>query len=110
MSLRERIGFEHPVVGAGLGGGLARARLTVAIGEAGGLGQLGIMPPAMLRAELDAHRARSDPPGAVNMLLPFTRRDHWGGARSAGGGGSFWGGPRGRAGGGWGRPGGSGAA
>jgi nitronate monooxygenase len=94
MSLRERIGFEHPVVGAGLGGGLARARLTVAISEAGGLGQLGIMPPAMLRAELDAHRAASSRPVAANMLLPFARRGHWEIARHADAVVTFWGTPR----------------
>ena len=77
MSLLERLGLEHPIVGAGLGGGLSRARLTVAIGEAGGLGQLGIMPPAMLRAQLADHRERSAQPVAVNLLLPFARRDHW---------------------------------
>ncbi|HEU4979533.1 MAG TPA: nitronate monooxygenase [Solirubrobacteraceae bacterium] len=94
MSLRERLGLEHPVVGAGLGGGLSRARLTVAIGEAGGLGQLGIMPPAMLRAELRAHRERSARPVAVNMLLPFARRAHWEAAREADAVVTFWGAPR----------------
>jgi len=94
VSLRERLGFEHPVVGAGLGGGLSRARLTVAIAEAGGLGQLGIMPPPMLRTELAAHRERSDRPVAVNMLLPFTRRGHWEIAREADAVVTFWGEPR----------------
>ena len=74
MSLRERLGLEHPIVGAGLGGGLSRAKLTVAIAEAGGLGQLGIMPPAALRLEIAAHRERSTRPVAVNLLLPFARR------------------------------------
>ena len=77
MSVRERLGLEHPIVGAGLGGGLSRARLTVAIAEAGGLGQIGIMPPPLLRAELAAHRERSTGPVAVNLLLPFARRGHW---------------------------------
>ena len=73
MSLRERLGLEHPIVGAGLGGGLSRAKLTVAIAEAGGLGQLAIMPPPVLRSELAAHRERSTCPVAVNLLLPFAR-------------------------------------
>ena len=94
VSLRERLELEHPVVGAGLGGGLSRSRLTVAIGEAGGLGQLGIMPPGMLRAELSAHRVRSDRPVAVNMLLPFARSGHWEVARDADAVVTFWGEPR----------------
>jgi nitronate monooxygenase len=83
VSLRERLGLERPVVGAGLGGGLARSRLTVAIGEAGGLGQIGILPPALLREEIAAHRERSASPVAVNLLLPFARRGHWEAARDA---------------------------
>jgi nitronate monooxygenase len=94
VSLRERLGLEHPIVGAGLGGGVSRARLTVAIAGAGGLGQLGIMPPRALRAELAAHRERSARPVAVNLLLPFTRRGHWELAREADVVVTFWGRPR----------------
>ena len=94
MSLRERLGLEHPIVGAGLGGGLSRARLTVAIGEAGGLGQLGILPPPALRTELDAHRERTARPVAVNVLLPFARRGHWEVAREADAVVTFFGRPR----------------
>ena len=93
MSVRERLALEHPVVGAGLGGGLSRARLTVALGEAGGLGQLGILPAPQLRAELDAHRAQSSRPVAVNVLLPFARREHWTVARDADAVVTFWGTP-----------------
>jgi nitronate monooxygenase len=94
VSLRERLGLEHPIVGAGLGGGLSRAKLTVAIAEAGGLGQLGIMPPPVLRAELAAHRERSTRPVAVNLLLPFARKGHWEVAREADAVVTFWGKPR----------------
>ena len=94
MSLLERLDLEHPIVGAGLGGGLSRARLTVALGEAGGLGQLGIMPPPMLRAQLAAHRDRSSRPVAVNLLLPFAGREHWELAREADAIVTFWGRPR----------------
>src|SRR5687767_2331166 len=94
MSLIERLGIEHPVIGAGLGGGISRARLTVAIAEAGGIGQLGIMPPPVLRAELGAHRERSDLPVAVNMLLPFARGAHWEVAAEADAVVTFWGSPR----------------
>jgi NAD(P)H-dependent flavin oxidoreductase YrpB (nitropropane dioxygenase family) len=94
MSLRERLGLEHPVVAAGMGGGLSRARLTVAVAEAGGLGQLGIMAPPQLRAELAAHRERSAAPVAVNLLLPFARRAHWDVANAADAVVTFWGTPR----------------
>ena len=94
MSLRERLGLARPIVGAGLGGGLSRARLTSAIAEAGGLGQLGIMPPRMLAAELAAHRERDAGPVAVNLLLPFARRAHWSVAAEADAVVTFWGRPR----------------
>src|SRR4051812_44471785 len=93
--------LERPIVGAGLGGGLSRARLTVAIAEAGGLGQLGIMPPPLLHAQLRAHRERSARPVAVNVLLPFARRPHWDVARQADLVVTFWGRPRRRTGGPW---------
>jgi nitronate monooxygenase len=94
VSLHERLGLEHPVVGAGLGGGLSRARLTAAIAEAGGLGQIGFLPSGMLSAELAAHRRRSEAPVAVNLLLPFARREHWEVARRADAVVTFWGRPR----------------
>jgi nitronate monooxygenase len=101
MSLRERLGLEHPIVGAGLGGGLSRAKLTVAIAEAGGLGQLGLMPISPLRAELAVHRERSGGAVAVNLLLPFARRGHWAVAREADAVVTFWGTPRRRSSGIW---------
>lgn len=94
MSLHEGLGISAPVVGAGLGGGLSRARLTAAIARAGGLGQLGIMPPPMLEAQVAEHRERSDGPVAVNLLLPFARRAHWEVARRADAVVTFWGRPR----------------
>jgi nitronate monooxygenase len=94
MSLRDRLGLAQPIVGAGLGGGLARAQLTAAIADAGGLGQIGILPPPLLRAEVAAHRERSGGPVAVNLLLPFARREHWEVARDADAVVTFWGRPR----------------
>jgi NAD(P)H-dependent flavin oxidoreductase YrpB (nitropropane dioxygenase family) len=94
VSVRERLGLRTPVVGAGLGGGLSRARLTVAIADAGGLGQLGSMRAPALEAELAAHRERSAGPVAVNLLLPFARREHWLVARRADAVVTFWGKPR----------------
>src|SRR6478609_5618410 len=101
MSLCARLGVASPVVGAGLGGGLARARLTAAIADAGGLGQIGIMPPDALAAELRAHRERSPGPVAVNLLLPFARRRHWEIAQGADAVVTFWGRPERRTAGVW---------
>jgi NAD(P)H-dependent flavin oxidoreductase YrpB (nitropropane dioxygenase family) len=94
MSVRERLGLERPVVGAGMGGGLSRSRLTIAIASAGGLGQLGIMPAPLLRSELAAHRAASAGPVAVNLLLPFVRPAHVEVAAAADAVVTFWGPPR----------------
>jgi nitronate monooxygenase len=78
QDLRERLGLEHAVVQAGLGGGLARAELASAVSRAGGLGTVGIMvDPDRYRAEL--HRAReaaSGRPIAANLLFPVMRPAH----------------------------------
>ncbi|MDQ3934537.1 MAG: nitronate monooxygenase [Actinomycetota bacterium] len=92
--LLERLGVERPVVQAGMGGGLSRARLAAAVSEAGGLGTIGILPPDGLRAEIAAARERTDRPVAVNLLLPFARRAHAEAARDADVVVTFWGRPR----------------
>src|SRR5205823_5683084 len=51
-TLLERLGISLPVLQAGMGGGLAGARLAAAVSEAGGLGTIGILPPESLRREL----------------------------------------------------------
>jgi nitronate monooxygenase len=95
MGLLDRLGISVPVVGAGLGGGLSASPLTIAIGRAGGMGQIGILPPDLLRAQMDAHREAGDAgPLAVNLLLPFARRAHWEAARTADAVVTFWGVPR----------------
>lgn len=78
MSLAERIGLERPVVQAGMGGGIAGAPLAGAVSAAGGLGTVGILPPAVFPAALrDAQdRAGAGRPVAANLLLPFTRPAH----------------------------------
>ena len=62
----ERLGVERPVVQAGMGGGLSRARLAAAVSEAGGLGTIGFLPPGALRAEIRAVRERTSRPVAAN--------------------------------------------
>jgi nitronate monooxygenase len=82
----ERLGLEHPVVQAGMGGGLARAPLAAAVSNAGGLGTVGILPdPRAFAADLRAARALTpDRPLAANLLLPFARDAHFAACVEAG--------------------------
>ncbi|HEX8204926.1 MAG TPA: nitronate monooxygenase [Solirubrobacteraceae bacterium] len=77
MELLERIGVEHPVVQAGMGGGIAGADLAGAVSAAGGLGTVGLLGPGALRDELRrAGEIAGGRPVAANLLVPFTRRAH----------------------------------
>jgi NAD(P)H-dependent flavin oxidoreductase YrpB (nitropropane dioxygenase family) len=76
-ALLERLGVEYPVIQAGMGGGLAAHELAAAVAESGGLGQIGILPPPVMRSELFAARRLTARPIAVNLIVPFARRDHW---------------------------------
>lgn len=75
MSLLERLGLEVPVVQAGMGGGLSRHELAAAVSEAGGLGTIAVNGAASINRELAAARMLTGRPLAVNILLPFARRD-----------------------------------
>jgi NAD(P)H-dependent flavin oxidoreductase YrpB (nitropropane dioxygenase family) len=92
--LLERLGVEHPVVQAGMGGGLAGGELAAAVSAAGGLGTIGILPPDALATELRGARDRTDRPIAVNLILHLARRAHWDVARDADAVVTFWGRPR----------------
>lgn len=74
----ERLQLQHPVVQAGMGGGLSGAPLAAAVSNAGGLGTVGIvLEPRAFHDEL--RRARTLAPGrpvAANLLLPFARPAH----------------------------------
>ncbi|MGE4426869.1 MAG: NAD(P)H-dependent flavin oxidoreductase [Solirubrobacteraceae bacterium] len=73
----DRIGLEHPLVQAGMGGGLATASLAGAVSAAGALGTVGIMPASAFGPELRAARDQAgDAPLSANLLLPFLRRAH----------------------------------
>lgn len=91
--LLERIGIELPVVQAGMGGGTADHALAAAVSEAGGLGTIGFLDAATLREEIAAARGLTAKPLAVNLLLPFTRPEHWSAASDADVVVSFWGRP-----------------
>src|SRR5947209_6818322 len=77
MSLAERVQLEHPVVQAGMGGGIADGRLAGAVSAAGGLGTVGIFPAEQLRLELErAREVAGGRPVAANLLIPFATRAH----------------------------------
>jgi NAD(P)H-dependent flavin oxidoreductase YrpB (nitropropane dioxygenase family) len=76
-----------------MGGGVAGAELAAAVSEAGGLGTIGILPAALLKRALERARTLTSRPIAVNLLLPFTRPEHWGVAESADVVVTFWGAP-----------------
>ena len=77
MLLLEELGLEHPIVQAGMGGGIATARLAGAVSAAGGLGTVGIMPPSRLQTELVQARERANGRAvAANLLVPFSTRAH----------------------------------
>ena len=77
MDLLDRLGIEHPVLQSGMGGGLATPELCAAVSCAGGLGAIGILPPAELAADLARARDLAGArPIAANLLLPFTTAAH----------------------------------
>jgi nitronate monooxygenase len=99
--LLERLGVELPVVQAGMGGGLSRHELAAAVSEAGGLGTIAVGGAEAIRRELAAARALTGRPLAVNLLLPFARRDWFEAAAEADVVVTFWGRPRRRTPGAW---------
>ncbi len=94
MSFLEDLGVELPVVQAGMGGGLSRHELAAAVSEAGGLGTIAVNGAGAIRRELAAARALTGKPLAVNLLLPFARRDWFAAAAGADVVVTFWGKPR----------------
>ncbi len=94
MSVPESLSVELPVVQAGMGGGLSRHELAAAVSEAGGLGTIAVNGAAAIRDELAAARTLTDKPLAVNLLLPFARRDWFAAAAAADVVVTFWGRPK----------------
>jgi nitronate monooxygenase len=94
VSLLERLGVEVPVVQAGMGGGLSRHELAAAVSEAGGLGTIAVNSADAIRCELAAARRLTGRPLAVNLLLPFARRDWFAAAAAADVVVTFWGRPK----------------
>lgn len=77
-----------------MGGGLSRHELAAAVSAAGGLGTIAVNGARAIEQELAAVRALTDRPIAVNLLLPFARRDWFAAATEADVVVTFWGTPR----------------
>jgi nitronate monooxygenase len=77
-----------------MGGGLSRHELAAAVSEAGGLGTIAVNGGAAIARELAAARRLTGRPLAVNLLLPFARRDWFEAAAAANVVVTFWGKPR----------------
>src|SRR3954452_15948618 len=84
-----------------MGGGLSRHELAAAVSEAGGLGTIAVNGADAIERELTAARRLTGRPLAVNLLLPFARRDWFEAASAADVVVTFWGTPRRRTGGTW---------
>ncbi len=89
-----RLGLQAPVVQAGMGGGLSRHELAAAVSEAGGLGTIAVNGAAAVERELAKARSLTSRPLAVNVLLPFARRDWFAAAAKADVVVTFWGTPK----------------
>jgi nitronate monooxygenase len=94
VTFLDSLGIEAPVVQAGMGGGLSRHELAAAVSEAGGLGTIAVAGGAAIERELAAARRLTSAPVAVNLLLPFARRDWFEAAAGADAVVTFWGAPR----------------
>jgi NAD(P)H-dependent flavin oxidoreductase YrpB (nitropropane dioxygenase family) len=101
VAFLETLGIRAPVVQAGMGGGLSRHELAAAVSEAGGLGTIAVNGAAAIERELAAARRLTDRPVAVNLLLPFARRDWFEAAAGADVVVTFWGAPKRRTGSAW---------
>src|ERR1044072_4330578 len=97
----DSLGLTTPIVQAGMGGGLSRHELAVAVSEAGGLGTIAVAGPEAIERELATARALTERPIAVNLLLPFARRSWFEAASAADVVVTFWGAPKRRTGGAW---------
>lgn len=93
MAFLQQLGLEHPIVQAGMGGGVSRHELAVAVSDAGGLGTIAVVGAAAIRRELAAARVLTPRPIAVNVLLPIARRDWFEAAAAADVVVTFWGMP-----------------
>lgn len=94
MSFLERIGIGTPIVQAGMGGGIARHELAVAVSEAGGLGTIAVQGAKAIERELALARERTDHPLAVNLIQHFATPRWYRAADKADVVVTFWGAPK----------------
>lgn len=101
VAILERIGVQTPIVQAGMGGGIARHTLAVAVSEAGGLGTIAVQGAQAIERELAAARRLTDRPIAVNLILHFATASWFRAADKADVVVTFWGRPKRRTSGVW---------
>jgi nitronate monooxygenase len=73
VDLLERLGIEHPIVQAPMGGGASCPDLVAAVSEAGGLGSLacGYLAPGQIADAVAGVRRRTTRPFALNLFAPL---------------------------------------
>ena len=94
MAFLDDLGVATPVVQPGMGGGISRHELAVAVSEAGGLGTIAVLGPEAIAEELAAARSLTERPIAVNLLLPFAEPSWFEAAAGADVVVTFWGAPQ----------------
>ena len=94
MSFLDRLGIGTPIVQAGMGGGIARHELAVAVSEAGGLGTIAVQGAKAIERELALARERTDRPLAVNLIQHFATPSWYRAADKADVVVTFWGAPK----------------
>lgn len=94
MSILERLGVEKPIVQAGMGPGISRHRLAAAVSEAGGLGTIAVQGHDAIEREINAARALTSRPIALNVILHYARSSWFRAAEQADAVVTFWGKPK----------------
>jgi nitronate monooxygenase len=75
--LRAVLSIEHPILQAGMGGGLSGWELASAVSNAGGLGAVGFTAPNQYEQAIVKTRSLTGSrPFAANLLMPFVRSEH----------------------------------
>ncbi len=76
MDLLDRFSINKPIFQAGMAD-ISRSALVSAVSRAGGLGTVGLSPPAQFEADiLDTIDQLSGETFSVNLLMPFVLREH----------------------------------
>jgi NAD(P)H-dependent flavin oxidoreductase YrpB (nitropropane dioxygenase family) len=77
VNLLEALGLQHPVMQAGMGGGVVTGELAGSVSAAGALGTVGMADaPALAAALRRAMTLAGNRPVAANLLVPFIRKAH----------------------------------